>query len=298
MPPTLVVLNPHAGSGRAARLVEPMRAWLAEHSPGTALVAEDSIDKARAMVQCLPRGSRVVLVGGDGTLHQMLPVFLTHRHILGLVPMGNGNDTARALRLHRLPWEVALQHAITGPTIRMDVGDVTLVRGHELFISSLAAGFDASVGQRALKGPAALHGLPRYLWATFGELASLRTWRMTVSADGDLVRQGPTLFASVLNTPSYGSGMRAVPGARIADAKLNLLVAGRFGRVGTLLMLPRLLLGLHLRHAKVRTRSFDTLRVLSDTPIPLAADGEPMAPQREFEVRVRPSAIMVARAPS
>ena len=295
--PTLVVLNPHAGGGRAAALAEPIREWLRNNSPGTTLVAEDSIDRARAMVQCLPRGSRVVLVGGDGTLHQMLPVYLTHRHVLGLVPMGNGNDTARALRLHRMPWQQALGHALNGPTIRMDVGDVRLVRGHEYFISSLAVGFDASVGQRAQKAPAALRGMPRYVWAVLAEIASLQNWRMTVNADGDLVRHGPTLLASVLNTPSYGSGMKAVPGARIADARLNLLVAGRFGRVGTLLMLPRLLMGWHLKHSKIRTRPFDTLRVESETPIPLAADGEPLPAQKEFEVRVRPSALMVARGP-
>ena len=40
------------------------------------------------------------------------------------------------------------------------------------FASSLAAGFDAAVGLRALRGPAWLSGQPRYLWATLREIAA------------------------------------------------------------------------------------------------------------------------------
>jgi diacylglycerol kinase family enzyme len=95
--PTMVLLNPRAAGGQAAALVQPVREWLANYAPGVALVESDSIERSRATLQCLPRSSRVVLVGGDGTLHHMLPVLLTHRLALGVVPLGGGNDTARAL---------------------------------------------------------------------------------------------------------------------------------------------------------------------------------------------------------
>src|SRR5512147_1148399 len=110
--PTMVLLNPRAAGGRAAALAAPMRAWLGEHAPGVALVESDSIERSRATLQCLPRSSRVVLVGGDGTLHQMLPVLLTHRLALGVVPLGGGNDTARALGVAGMPWPKALELAL------------------------------------------------------------------------------------------------------------------------------------------------------------------------------------------
>lgn len=294
--PSIVLLNPRAAGGRAASLAAPIRAWLAHHAPEVLLIESDSIERSRAALQCLPRSSRVALVGGDGTLHHMLPVLLTHRLALGVVPMGGGNDTARALGVHTLPWDRALALALNGPTRRMDVGELLLPRGRVPFISSLAVGFDAAVGARAIGGPRWLDGLPRYLWATFAELAALRHHTLRVRADAALVHDGRALFTSVFNTPTYGSGMQAMPPARIADAKLDLLVAGDFGRLGVLGMLPRLLRGRHLGHRRIATHRLQSLEIDSDRPLPVAADGEPIEATRRLEVRVRASAIAVVSA--
>jgi diacylglycerol kinase (ATP) len=294
--PSLVLLNPRAGGGRAAALAAPIRNWLATYAPEVPLLESDSIERSRASLQCLPRSSRVVLIGGDGTLHHMLPVLLTHRLALGVVPMGGGNDTARALGIADLPWPKALELALSGRTRRMDVGELLTMRGRIPFISSLAIGFDAAVGLRAQNGPDWLDGRPRYLWATLVELVRLRTHVLRARVDGELVHDGVALFASVLNTPSYGSGMPVVPGARIADGKLDLLVAGEFGRLGALRMLPRLMKGRHLDHAKIATWQLQTLAIEGARPLPMAADGEPLAPLRDFEVRVRASAVSVVSA--
>lgn len=291
--PSLVLLNPRAAGGRAAALAEPVRRWLAEHAPGVLLLESDSIERSRASLQCLPRSSRVVLIGGDGTLHHMLPVLLTHRLALGVVPMGGGNDTARALGVHHLPWPRALALALKGPTRRMDVGELLTMRGRVPFLSSLAVGFDAAVSERATGGPHWLAGLPRYLWATGRELLALRHHDLRVCADGELVHDGRALFASVFNTPTYGSGMQAMPPARIADGRLDLLIAGDFGRLGALAMLPRLLRGTHLGHRRIAARPFQHLQIDAGRALPVAADGEPLEPMRHLELRVRASAIAV-----
>jgi diacylglycerol kinase (ATP) len=295
--PAFVLLNPHAAGGRAAQLAEPVRQWLASYAPEAALVEADSVARSRAMLQCLPLGSRVVLIGGDGTVHHMLPVLLAHRFTLGLVPMGTGNDTARALGLHGMPWVQALTHALKGPASVMDTGELIVERRRVPFISSLAAGFDAAVGARVALAPQRLTGMPRYLWATVAELKTLRNWPMKVTVDGTLRHSGRALFASVLNTASYGSGMPAVPHARIDDGKLDLLVAGRFGRLGTAMMLPRLLTGAHLGHRRVNTLPFTRVHIECRAALPIAADGEAQPPEREFEVKVRRASLSVVRGP-
>ncbi len=307
--PSLVILNPAAAGGRAAALVPALRAWLASHAPGVRLEVSASAGAARALAASQAGAARCIVVGGDGTVHQLLPPLLQGGLAMGLVPLGSGNDTARALGLHGLDWRSALHHALTAPAQAIDVGELRLEPGASPdgrlappavrpFVSSLAAGFDAAVGLRALQGPAWLRGLPRYLWATFGELAALRRCRVRVEADGQLLHHEPAIFASVLNTPSYGSGMPAVPQARVDDARLDVLVAGGFSRLGALAMLPRLLAGTHLGDARIRTRSFTVLRVSSDEAWALAADGEPAGQARSWEVRVRPGALRaVALAP-
>ena len=298
MQAALVLLNPGAAGGRAARLATPISEWLRRQHPNSRLFISRGVEHAQLALAALPRGARVVVVGGDGTVHHLLRPLLANQLELAVVPMGSGNDGARALGVHRLGWQPALDHALQGAAHPMDLGEVQVDNAPpRLFASSLAAGFDAAVGLRATRGPRHLRGLPKYLWATLCEIAALRNWTIQVHADGITAHGGPVLFASVLNTPSYGSGMPIAPHARIDDGQLDLVVAGQFGRLGTLLMLPRLMLGQHLGHPKVSTRTVRSLQLSAQLPVPLAADGEPLAASSEFSVRIAPAALQaVTRA--
>ena len=306
-PNTLILLNPHAGGGRAGRLYAPLAKALADIPRGDGVAAPhftltDSEATALACIDALPAASRVVVVGGDGTLNRLLPALLRGGHTLGLVPAGSGNDTARALGLRGMACDAALRLALSGDATPIDAGEAVfeLPQGRQIvpFLSSLTAGFDSAVGLRAINGPRWLRGLPRYLLATFGELAALRNWPLQVMTDGELIHNGPALFASSLNTPTFAGGMPAVPHARNDDGVLNLLLAGPFGRPGTLLMLPLLLAGRHLGHPKVRTRAFREMVIGSPEPVPLAADGEYLGEARHITVNVRPGALRVVPDPA
>ncbi|MFG6467684.1 diacylglycerol/lipid kinase family protein [Roseateles sp. BYS87W] len=292
-PPALCLLNPHAARGRCAALAAPLQAAL----PGVRVSLPASPDDARQQLLALPEGSRVLVAGGDGTVHQLLPALLERRLQLALLPAGTGNDLARALGLAGMAWRDALAHALHAPAPPMDVGRFQAEGGPvQWFMSSLTAGFDAAIAQRAHAAPAWLRGQPRYLWATLAEIARLRCHHLCVQADGQRLHDGPLLFASTLNTPTYGSGMPAAPGARIDDGVLQLLRVGAFGRLGALAMMPRLLAGRHLSHPRVALSGVRTLQVTSPAPVPLALDGEPLPAARAFQVQVQPATLAVVRA--
>jgi diacylglycerol kinase (ATP) len=295
----LILVNPHAAGGRARKLMPLMKDQCELHrSLFEELILEmpESIEAGLQLLRQASPDTRVVLVGGDGTLNQMLPGLMNPSFQIGLVPYGSGNDCARAWGLHGLKWPETLQFALSGQARRMDIGSVELSNGRKhYFHSSLAVGFDASVGNRALAGPKFLSGLPRYLLATFRELAKLRNWDMRISTDGVKVHQGTTLLASTLNTASYGGGMPAVPHAQINDGQLNLLIAGQFNRLQTLWMLPRLLLGLHLGHSRIKCEAFQSAEINSTELLPLAADGESLGHTQHLKIQVLPSALNVVR---
>ena len=289
-PPALCLLNPHAANGRCAALANPLREALA----GVPLVLPDTIAAARQQLLALPVGSRVIVAGGDGTVHQLLPALVERGLQLALLPGGTCNDLARALGLAGLGWREALAHARQAPARPMDLGELSIAgQPPRLFMSSLTAGFDAAIAHRAQASPRWLRGQPRYLWATLSEISRLRVYPMRLAADGALLHDGPLLFASSLNTPTYGSGMPAAPGAHLDDGALDLLRVGAFGRLGALLMMPLLLTGLHRRHPRVALGRFQALHLSSPAPLPLALDGEPLPAAAELRVRVRPAALQV-----
>ena len=295
----LILINPHAAGGRARKLKHPIQAWceaLPAQSEQPQIVSPESIELALSLISELPPRSRVVVVGGDGTLNQMLPTLLHGGHEVGLVPYGSGNDCARAWGLHKMSWQQALAHALHATTSAIDVGRAEL--DHKVvhyFHSSLAVGFDASVGNRAIEGPKFLKGLPRYLLATLRELSSLQNWDLQINIDGHKVHEGSTLLASSLNTATYGGGMPAVPHARMNDGQLNLLVAGAFSRLQTLLMLPRLLIGKHLGHSRIQCNCFFNANITSQTSVPVAADGETLGFAKHIKLKCLPNALKVVK---
>lgn len=296
----LILVNPFAAGGRARKLYPQLLHRCQEHAQlleaRAQIAMPESIAEALQILGDQQAPTRVIVVGGDGSLNQMLPELLRGQHEVGLVPYGSGNDCARAWGLHTMNWQEALQFAMGHASKEIDIGHVTLPNGQmHYFHSSLAVGFDASVGNRALAGPQYLRGLSRYLLATFRELTHLKNWDMSISIDDQIVHEGTTLLASTLNTASYGGGMPAVPHAWIDDGQLNLLVAGQFDRLQTLLMLPRLLIGQHLSHARIQTASFTKASIHSTLPLPIAADGETLGHANQIEIQVLPRALKAIR---
>lgn len=297
---TVLLLNANAGGGRAARLKRPIEDWLSVHHPRTLLVVSDDPALARRIVDALPAGSRVIVVGGDGSVSQLLPSLQAGGHQLGLVPVGTGNDTAAALGLGRMDWRAALAHALETPATAIDLGEVcwSNARGFEqqaLFISSLCAGFDAAVNQHAAGLPRWLSGKPRYLAATLLELLALRDFDLRTVVDGRAIHAGPVLLASALNSRTYGGGMPIAPPARITDGHLDLVLADRMDLTQVLGLLPRMLAGRHLGRPGVLHLPFSQLDIKAAAPVPVAADGEVLGEALEIRVRVRPGALAVVR---
>ncbi|MGA8393162.1 MAG: diacylglycerol kinase family protein, partial [Burkholderiaceae bacterium] len=84
-PRALILLNPHAGGGRAGRLYAPLAKALADAPRGHGVAVPhftltDSEATAVACIDALPRNNRVVVVGGDGTLNRLLPAVLRGGH--------------------------------------------------------------------------------------------------------------------------------------------------------------------------------------------------------------------------
>lgn len=295
----LLLVNASAAGGRAParlrRLLEAARRAGEDGLPEP--VVTTCADEARARLAGLSPGERVVVAGGDGTVHALLPVLAERRLELAVLPLGSGNDVARATGLHGRATAADLVHALRAPARPADLLGVRLDgQPEQLAVSSVAIGFDAAVGQRATRSPAVV-GSARYLLATLAELRHLHLWSLSVTLDGLPLAGGDgTLFASVLNTPTYGGGLPVVPAARLDDGRLDLVVAGRFTRLQALGMLPLLQAGRHLGHPRVDCRS--GRRAVVDAPVaavPVALDGEAQTPARAIEVTLRPQALALVR---
>jgi diacylglycerol kinase family enzyme len=286
----IVMLNRHAGHGTASRLQEPMEAWLKRHAPGVPLLAPTSAHAALATLIILAPRTRVVLVGGDGTVNTLLPAMLRRGHRLGLVPAGQTNSLAQALGLTSMTWQNALPFALNHPSAAIDVGQIDTGKGSWPFASRLGIGFEALIGLRAQTAPAFLRGsTARRLWGLMHEWPRNKTLPMRVWIDGKLAHEGSTLAVSITNTPRVTTHLhdRAEPMAAPPGTMDALIV----GALGGLLQLPALLRPAQSTHPKIETFRVRQIQIDSGTPLPLCADGEQLPPTGRLGVQVLPRSL-------
>jgi diacylglycerol kinase (ATP) len=95
------------------------------------------------------------------------------------------------------------------------------------------------------------------------------------SSGGWLERSsGPTLVAAFANTPSYGGGIRIAPKARLDDGLLDACVITQVDDFQRLCLFPTVYFGRHLRVPEVHYFQGDRVRLETETPLEVYADGE------------------------
>ncbi|HLV81020.1 MAG TPA: diacylglycerol kinase family protein, partial [Chthonomonadaceae bacterium] len=188
--------------------------------------------------------------------------------LLGVLPLGTGNDLARALGLYG-SLERAVETLFTGRPRRLDLG-CALGRP---FLVAAGCGFDAVVAARVNRGGPLLRGTAAYIAAVLECLQTFRPAALRLTLDGQPL-EARAMLCTVANAPTYGGGMRIAPDARLDDGWLDVCLVGDVGRVEFLRAFPRVFRGTHVTHPKVTMLRARHICVESDPPLPVNVDGD------------------------
>ncbi len=290
-----MLVNRSARAGRAARSVDAVLAGLGQSGHEVRVLAATSRDEARSEVARVVAGGahRLVVAGGDGLVHDALQAVAGTRTVLGVVPVGSGNDFARALGLEGLDTAAACRAAL-GPPRALDA----LHSGAGWVASIATIGFSAGVTARAerLRFP---RGGSRYTLATLLELPGLRPVPLRIVVD-DEAHEVDAVLVAVANTAYFGGGMAICPDAVATDGRLDVGVVGPIGRVRLLRFFPQVFDGHHRDHPAFTAWQGGSVRIepvdADAEPLDVWADGERMG-TTPFELRAVRAAVLVA-APS
>ncbi len=272
-----LILNPSSGSARkaqAALLAEARRRDI------PAEVSTSGADLLQKIDRAVQAGvERLILGGGDGTMHLALPALSASPTALGIVPLGRGNDLVRHLRLPLDPM-AAFDHASTGPIREMDLGHVDQVP----FITIAGTGFQSAVAGHAER--ATLVGGPLvYPWAVLRTLLGFKPPRFYLRVDGT-ERKETALLVAVANTPVFGGGMRLAPDARDDDGKLDLVLIRQVPKLRFLRLFPRVYRGEHTDHPAFVHIRLDSCEIRANSPLTFYGDGERLGPAKDQPARI------------
>ena len=258
----------------------------------------------------------VIACGGDGTLHEVVNGIATVPDVtLGVLPCGRGNDFAAAIGVPLKP-EAAIATLLSGTPIRVDLGHCynsgqqSAVSGQQklamkegkdekvgadssilppshpntdsrqpvadyYFTTIATCGYDTEVSRRAAKGTPLFAGTASYAYAAVETLFYYEPPSVRLEGDFGTYAE-PILLAATGITNRYGGGFKIVPDARIDDGLFDVCIVRPVSTVTALILLVKLFWGSHVSHPAVSIHQTRTLKIETDPPILLYADGEPM----------------------
>ena len=282
-----LLCNPSAGGGRAAKVLPRAERALTELGVRFHTEVTRDLEHARALANdAATAGEATVTLSGDGLVGCVAGVLREFPDcVLGILPGGRGNDTARMLGIP-LAIEPACEIIAHGAQRDLDVGDV---EGRS-FIGIASLGLDSDANRIANEAPSRLGRLV-YVYGALRALAAWKPAAFELRLDGEPVACSGYCVA-VCNSGYYGGGMHIAPDASLDDGLLDVVLIAAHSKRGFLRNLPKAFSGTHVRHPAVRVLRGRELRVDADRPFTVYADGDPIG-DTPVTIRVVPHALRV-----
>jgi len=277
--------NPWAGSGPEGAAIRELLRGLRDH--GLAPRLYTSRDRLRRRLErpgSLEGLQCIVAAGGDGTVADVVNRWPGVP--LAILPLGRENLLARHLGVPRSGQAVA-DIIAGGRRRRLDLG----LLGERRFTLMASAGFDAEVVHDA-EGDRAGHVTRlHYARSILTVLARYPFPPFRVWVDGSATPIAARLAIAV-NVPAYAGRLAVAASARDDDGLLDLRLFERGSAFHMMRYVVAVLARAHERLPDVRAIRASHVRIESDLPVPVQADGDP-AGRTPVEARVLPSALEV-----
>lgn len=265
-----IIANPWAGHGRGASNLERLQQIIRRRGFDCELVLTERPGHATELARQLAEAGepRIAIMGGDGTIGEVVDGIVGSDVEIGVISTGTGNDVARSLGLPLNDLERGLEIAFEGSPRLVDVGR----ERDRHFISVLGLVFPAVVAAQA-NSITRLHGSVAFFVAVYRALYRLRAVPLEIELD-DQTLQLKSAAVLIQNTPYTGGGMRMAPEAKIDDGLLDVVVVSDIGKLDLMVSFPRAYSGRHLQHRRFALYRSSRVSVRSPESLPKMFDGD------------------------
>ena len=265
-----IILNPVSGKKRALKNLRIVEKLFAERGVAYEVHKSQAVRDAEAIARRLTlQGEReIIVLGGDGTLHEVLngltdPAVCT----LGLIPSGTGNDFAEKLGVS-LAAEKATLAILDGEAKPVDYLEVGGVRS----MNVAGMGIDVDVLERCQRGK--MKGKLKYLFSLIRSLFAYKGYSVEIETEGRTEKKD-VLIAVACNGSQFGGGIRICPTADIADGKMDVVIVDCIGGAWKIIKaFMKLMKGKILEYPLTTHFLCDKVRFIPKNPCTVQLDGE------------------------
>ncbi|CAN5122683.1 diacylglycerol kinase family lipid kinase [soil metagenome] len=223
----------------------------------------------------------LVAVGGDGTVHEVVNGLIRSGRSggvdLAVLSRGTGKDFVRSLRI---PGDLdqAIETARAGTARVVDVGVARFLGldgspAEAYFANFAGAGISGSIARRTNTSSKALGGKASFMWSNVAVFMRWKSTEMTVDIDG-APHSGRMFEVLAMNGDYTAGGMWMAPEAKADDGLFDVVLIGDVTKLDFVLTFPKIYRGRHVGHPKIEHLRGRAGTIDSETPLPIALDGE------------------------
>lgn len=231
MLPIHIIYNQVANSGHSYQFLDKMKAYFDNHHITYQVHTTEYIGHAKEITAEITKSTspiHVIVVGGDGTLHEVINTFSNmDRHLLSAIPAGSGNDFINNFSESYADMNQAMDRIIKQKWKYIDYLSVNDDRIR--CINVLGFGIDSRILQtyKSMR-----HGSPksRYHRATIKHCLHPKANHCKIWVDDAKENQSQdlsTIIFTVSNGECIGGGIKVAPGAKIDDGNLAVSYVGK-----------------------------------------------------------------------
>jgi len=277
------IVNPNAGSKNKAKYTKLIQLIKSNdaHIIWETTEPLEAVDFAK---KALEQGAtRIIAVGGDGTINEVASVLVGKAIPLGVIPVGSGNGLARHLNIP-LNYKKAFQKALVGATIKIDVGHIN----NKPFFCTAGVGFDAAVAHRFANSKG--RGLLNYIKATIITLFKYKP--IQVSINNAPVEKIFSL--SIANANQFGNNAFISPFSNIQDGQFELVKISILNKLQAGIIAVRLFKKSIHHSNDVHIIACKTASIYYAKNAPIHIDGENLVTDNELlNITISPLALNV-----
>ncbi|GEN33693.1 diacylglycerol/lipid kinase family protein [Aneurinibacillus danicus] len=274
----IFIVNPVSGNGRGKKIWSQLESVLEERQIVYTVHFTKGPKHATFLAKEILKVSKVeavIVVGGDGTLHEVAQGLIGTHIPLGCIPAGSGNDFARAFRISTNSTK-ALDMLLSSKPYKIDVAQIN----DGFFVNGAGIGFDGAVARMTNESKIKCWlnrmklGRLAYVIIALRLLCTFRPIALTLTIDGKHYFYNNVWLIAVSNIPFYGGGMSICPDAMYDDGLLDLCIVSNINRFHFLRSLVKVFKGKHTSEPGVIMMRGRKISVQSKKTLPIHTDGE------------------------
>jgi len=273
----LIIQNPAAGNGSSIEYLPEIISTVERLKIPYLIKQTNAKFDAQEHVKewVTPDITDIVVVGGDGTLNEVVNGLYPHLKPIRLISTGTGNDLVKNLKNHTMDNLFLTNdfHTIDLFTVNDTVG-----------INALGLGFDGEVVKEMDDKNLKINGMFAYMIFVLSKLFKFRAPRYHITADG-IDYRGKYYITCVGNGKAVGGGFFLTPKAHIEDGNLDICLIRDIPMILRPYYLIKVILKIHPEDKKVIYKHFKEMVIRSSRVIMGQVDGQ-LVTGKEFIVKI------------